>query len=385
MNLEQPKICHLTTVHDPFDDRIFYRECLTLAADGYRVVIVAPANKDEDAAGVRIKALPKTTRRWERMTTSAWRAYTLGLRERADIYHLHDPELLLVGCLLRIRGKRVIFDAHEDVPDDIMTKAWLPSFLRPPLASLLNLLVHFVGMTYSGVVAATPHIAKRFPRAKTAIVANYPSGEFEHITISPYPERPNDMLYIGSLSETRGVLQMVGALTHSAVLANARLTIAGRFGDQGDAAVERRVRSLPGWRRVEFLGWRSRADILRILPSSKVGLLLLHPQKTFVESLPTKLFEYMAAGMPVVASDFPLWRTIIAGAGCGILVDPLDCDAIASAIGFLLTNPQQAESMGLRGRQAVTSQYGWAEQADHLLRLYRSVMCNGNVMAVEHA
>ncbi len=381
----KPKICHLTTVHDPLDDRIFYRECATLAAAGYQVVIIAPADGALDIDGVRIRALPKAHGRLNRMIGTTWKAYRAALQEQADLYHVHDPELLPIGFLLRMKSKRVIYDAHEDAPDDMMAKAWIPRWLRPPIAWLAHAGMHLTGGLYSGIVAATPRIATRFPASKTALVANYPgSAELLCATV-PFAERPNDAVYVGSLNPARGIAHIVRAFMNPAIPESTRLVIAGRFEGVAGSAFEHDVRSSPGWSRVDYRGWQPRDEVLKILRSSKVGLVLLHPQKSFLESLPTKLFEYMAAGMPVVASDFPLWKAIIDGAGCGILVNPLDCDAIAKAIGFLLNNPQEAEAMGRRGRQAVVSHYSWAEQAHNLLKLYGTVLRGKGAMAVGRA
>jgi glycosyltransferase involved in cell wall biosynthesis len=110
---------------------------------------------------------------------------------------------------------------------------------------------------------------------------------------------------------------------------------------------------------------------------------ILHPEKSFITSQPTKLFEYMAAGIPVIASDFPLWRSIIQEAGCGILVDPLDTQAIAAAIEYLVSNPREAEAMGQRGRRAAEKQFNWANEEQTLLSFYSSLLPDRGVLDAE--
>ncbi|MCK7498411.1 MAG: glycosyltransferase [Comamonadaceae bacterium] len=129
-------------------------------------------------------------------------------------------------------------------------------------------------------------------------------------------------------------------------------------------------RTWPGHERVELRGWQDRAGVLAALGQARVGLVLLHPTPEYRESWPVKLFEYMAAGLPIVASDFPLWRSFVEGAGCGFLVDPLDPQAIASAAERLLTRPDEAAAMGARGWRAARERFSWESEAKPLLALY---------------
>ncbi len=379
------KVCHVTTVHDPLDDRIFYRECVTLAEAGYRVVIVAPAASSEVRAGVSLRAIPRPSRRMQRMTSTLWSACRAAVDENADLYHVHDPELLPFGFVLRLFGKQVIYDAHEDLPDDVMAKDWIPGWLRAPVAVLMGLLTRLSGEICSGIVAANPRIARRFPVFKTAIVQNFPRiSAATSVAAEDYADRPQTLVYVGSITRIRGIIQMIDALARPVVPRDARLVIAGSFGTYGDPELEQSVRSSTGWQRVDFLGWRSHTDVRALLQSARVGLLLFHPEKPHIEAQPTKLFEYMSAGIPIVASDFPLWREILEGAGCGLVVDPLDCDAIARAIASLLADPQRAEEMGRRGQQAVRSRYGWEPQGDRLLGLYARLESGDGRLAVSH-
>jgi glycosyltransferase involved in cell wall biosynthesis len=125
-----------------------------------------------------------------------------------------------------------------------------------------------------------------------------------------------------------------------------------------------------GWQKTDHLGFQDRSGVARVLQTSRAGLVILHPVQNYVDSLPVKLFEYMSAGLPVIASDFPLWREIVEGSGAGLLIDPLDPSAIAGAMQWILENPGEAEAMGQRGRQAVIERYNWAQEAQKLLAAY---------------
>jgi hypothetical protein len=134
-----------------------------------------------------------------------------------------------------------------------------------------------------------------------------------------------------------------------------------------------------GWEKIRFLGWQSRNCIVSLLAEVRMGLVLFHPAPNHIDAQPNKLFEYMSAALPVIASDFPLWRRIIEGAGCGLLVDPLDPQAIANAIEYLLTHPSEAEAMGQRGREAVQKWYNWEPEAEKLVRFYDDLSARSNM------
>jgi glycosyltransferase involved in cell wall biosynthesis len=133
------------------------------------------------------------------------------------------------------------------------------------------------------------------------------------------------------------------------------------------------VTGTTGWDRVVEHGQLSRSAVAELLQGVQAGLVLFHPEPNHVEAQPNKLFEYMSAGIPVIASDFPLWRDLIERECCGLAVDPLDEAAIASAIEYVLTHPDEAEAMGRRGRLAVERTYNWQPQAHKLLDLYARI------------
>lgn len=366
------KACHLTSVHPPFDTRIFYKECRTLAQAGYEVVLVVTHDKNDVIDGVRIKAVPKSKNRRERMTKTVWQVYKAAVAENAYIYHFHDPELIPVGIMLKLKGKKVIYDVHEDVPKQILTKYWIPSFLRRTVSAGASLFEKIGSKFFDGIVAATPTIANKFPLDKTAAVQNFPMlNELVTPDVTPYPDRPNNIVYVGGITAIRGIREMVQAVELLPETLKARLCLAGAF---SPAELYNDICAMPGWGRVEFLGWQTREKVGALLGHARIGLVLFHPAPNHFDAQPNKLFEYMSAGVPVIASDFPLWRKIIEGAGCGLVADPLDPYAIASAIECLLTHPDEAEAMGKRGQEAVRKLYNWGHEAKVLINFYESLL-----------
>lgn len=292
-------------------------------------------------------------------------------RARPTIVHFHDPELLPWALLLRLCGAKVVYDVHEDVPRQIQHNIRLPRIIRRGLSPLVSFVEWCGGKWLSGVSAATPEIAARFPAVKTKIVANYPlTEEFSRPGEMPMAERAQTFVYIGGLTRIRGLFSMVEAIEHLGDV-SARLRLAGDFVTEDE---RKAVMASPGWERVQYEGWVGRREITQILSTSRAGLVTLHPIRNYIDARPIKLFEYMAAGLPVIASDFPRWREIVEESRCGLLVDPNSPEMIALAMRWILDHPDEAQEMGVRGRHAVIERYNWETQAKNLTALYRSIL-----------
>jgi glycosyltransferase involved in cell wall biosynthesis len=351
------RIVHLTTLHAPLDVRIFGKEARTAAAAGHDVHIVAPGG-DGTADGVQLHDLGAPTQPGlSRLAARLRTARRAAGRLQADIYHLHEPELIPLAVALKSSRGRVVYDAHEDTPLEV--RAMHPD--RPAFARALSLgwrsAERVVGAVADGVVAATPSIARRFPARKTVVVRNFPTAEeAERFVGGPHAERPPNVVYLGGVTAIRGAYEMVAAIER--VGEPARLVLAGPVDERLELAGER----------VDLRGSLSREGVAEVLREARVGLLVLHPVDAHIESLPIKLFEYMAAGIPVVASDFPFWRELVGSAG--MLVDPHDVDAIAAAIDELLGDSARAEAMGREGREAVATRFSWEGEGERLLSLY---------------
>lgn len=364
------KIAHLTSVHQALDIRIFHKECKTLARAGHEVALIAPHHEQVSTDGVRLRPVPKPQGRRQRMTRTVWDVYRAARQEDADVYQFHDPELIPVGLLLKLQGKQVIYDVHEDRPRQMMSKYWLPPRLRRMVARLVSITESTTGRVWDGIVTATPAIGQLFPGKKTIVVQNFPIlDELTTADPIPYARRRPVIAYVGGLTTVRGVHEMVRAMGLVSDSLDAHLELAGTF---DPPSLEAELQMVPGRNRVTFLGWQSRGDVARLLGRTRVGLVLLHPTGNYLEAQPNKLFEYMATGIPVVASDFPHWRDMIDADRCGILVDPLDPQAIADAIRWLIEHPEEAEAMGQRGQQAVRDRFNWQHEGELLVDFYRS-------------
>jgi glycosyltransferase involved in cell wall biosynthesis len=363
-------LVHVTSVHNTDDIRIFYKECCSLATEGFRVTLVGPGKQGRTVAGVRIVEIPRLARgRLDRMSLHLLRIGIAVMFLPADIYQIHDPELLVLGLVLKLLRRQVIYDVHEDYPRKILTKNWIPRRFKNSLALATSAIEALAGRLFDAIVGATPTIAARFPRSKTITLCNFPMlEEFSAPPATAYGGRPLRVCYVGGLSKTRGLFDMVRAAGLVQGGAAQSLQLAGRFeGDEEEA----QSRAEPGWARVDYLGWLDRPRLAQVMADVRAGLVVLHPDRCFIEAYPIKLFEYMAAGLPVVASDFPVHREILNDGACGLLIAPADPPALARAIEWIFAHPNEAQAMGERGRDRVKLLYTWEAERKKLFELYR--------------
>ncbi|WP_217427139.1 glycosyltransferase family 4 protein [Pandoraea eparura] len=367
----------MTSAHPWDDTRIFHKQAKSLAAAGYEVHLVAAKTESKICDGVHVHGVAGARGgRLARMLGTTSRVFRAASDLRADVYHFHDPELLPWAWLFRMRGARVVYDVHEDLPRDIMTKVWIPLRLRKLTAFFFEVIENFIACRMSAVVAATPHIRDRFERAGAYAIAvcNFPRLE-ELVPSAPGVMPRRQVCYVGGLAPVRGLRELVEAIDK---VPDAELALCGDFSDASFAA---ELQALPGWRKVRFHGYVGRARISQVLAESVAGLVVLKPVPSYKDALPVKMFEYMASGIPVIASDFPLWRSIVDGSGCGVCVPPDSPEAIAQAVVSLLNRPDIAKAYGLNGRRAVEQHFNWANEAVRLISLYRDVAPDRRVSA----
>ncbi|OES44940.1 glycosyltransferase family 4 protein [Domibacillus iocasae] len=367
------KICHLTSVHAHTDTRIFLKECRSLKKAGYEVHFVVPSVQDTIIDGVQIHGLRKEKgSRLKRMTKTVNQVLKIGLEIDADVYHFHDPELIPVGLKLKKQGKKVIYDVHEDVPKQIMTKNWLPKNLRKVISKTFEQYENRAVKKFDKIITATPYIRDRFLKLGCAVqdVNNYPLLEELKIEDGKWAEKENVVCYVGGISVTRGINEMTMALTYTEDIS---LLLAGKFAFNTEKEA---VKSLDGWSKVKELGFLNREQVKDTYRKSKAGMVVLHPTLNYVDALPVKMFEYMAAGIPVIASNFPLWKSIIEETDSGVCVDPLKPKEIGHAINFLMENPKEAERMGKNGRIAVETKFNWESESQKLIDVYENLLQN---------
>jgi glycosyltransferase involved in cell wall biosynthesis len=313
---------------------------------------------------IEIRHIPAIRSRLLRVMLSPLLFYIYALRQKACLYHLHDPELLPAGFLLKISGRKVLYDAHENTPMQLQEKYYLPPFFRKLLSRLVRLFEDLAARFFDGVVAATSGVKDDYPRGvqnKIILLRNYPDiREFSDLTAA-LTERA--VCYVGALTRSRGLETMVDSLPHH----GARLELAGyaypsNLLEQVGEGVDKS--------RIHYHGVTDRKGVGEIFRNSSAGLVVLPDNRRHSLALPIKMFEYMAAGLPVIASNIPLWREIVEGHECGLCIEPDNPALLGETIEKLLNDEALRRRMGENGRKAVAQMYNWKNEEHVLFDLY---------------
>ena len=359
----------MTTVHRRDDTRIRAKEARSLAKEHDVVMLVADGLPDETADGVLIRSVvsKKPASRPERMTAAASAMFREALRENADVYHFHDPELLRIGLKLKRRGKTVIYDVHESIADTITDRNYLPVPLLRVLARAAGYADLRGASQMDAVVTVTPFLAERYSKrgCRTVTVCNYPT-----LDTFPPPEdggREISMCCSGArVDYSRGIVEMIECAQNTDI----PLHLFGLMHDAMDREVAERDRK----HLVRVHGFVDPSVVREQMYRSLIGMVVEYPTGNAVNAYCVKTFEYMASGMAVVSSDIPLWRELVEETGCGICVDPRDIGSVSEAVRYLADHPDEAAEMGRNGRHWTETKYNWAHEEKKLLALYRELI-----------
>jgi glycosyltransferase involved in cell wall biosynthesis len=316
------------------------------------------------------------------MTRVMWDAYCAARSERAALYHFHDPELMIVGLLLRAEGYNVIFDVHENVPDQLLYKAWIPARLRPFISASYDHFETLVARAFSVIVTANEDINVRFQAVNRNVVAihNY-SDLSEFLNLERDPERYTSgrVLHCGGITNRTAIEPVIDAIANVPSELNPQLIITGH---SDSLELARRLETKAGWKRAQSLELLPRPEMITLLGTAAVSLVLYDGFENHSNIRSNRLYESMAAGLAVIVPHFPEWKAMVENIGCGVAVDPLDAEAIASALSWLLSHPEETAAMGERGRQAVKEQFNWTSEKAKLAQLYQSLVEHKNASRV---
>jgi len=372
------KVMMISSVHPVGDPRILHKEAKSLSRVYDVELHAVGTQEDTHQTEVKVVGLPSCQRRFERIF-NCWRLFFRGLCSPAVVVHFHDPELMPVCWLLKVlRGKKVVYDVHEDYTKSILSRHWIPEKRRKRIAQIFQKLERWFARRFDAVITVTEDIDRNFHPTVTTIIKNYPlpvqhAENMDRNTVKESCAKSGEgnLVYVGALTRERGIMEIIRALDYIDPGLNAVLFLAGTFDEK---AYEEEVLASCKEKKVVYLGQLPHEEIAALLETAKIGLVCLQPVERYKTSLPLKMFEYMAAGIPVVASDFPLWKEIIEDAECGVTVDPTDPESIGKTVEDLLKKPDLAMKMGRRGREAYLQKYNWGTEEKKLLELYARLL-----------
>ena len=352
-------VCHISTVHPLFDDRIFYKECITLSKNFYDVYLIVTHTSDETIQNVNIISLPSPVNRRQRFFKNAFLAF----RKAISI----KPDVLCIGIVFRLLRKKVIYDVHEDVVRQMLYKKWIGSSeFRFILSGFVALFESFASLFYNKIVVVTEDIQKKFPPSKTVLVRNFPLvGMIRDSKPALLIKKRKVVIYAGNLSEVRGIKELIDAIEH----VDAELWL---LGDWESAEFESICRTSGGWQQTNYLGKKKLEEVYGYLKLADVGIALLYPIKNYLKSLPVKAFEYMALGLPMILSDFPYW--IETFSGCAEFANPFKSDEIVIKLNLLLADEQISGKLGTTSRKMIENGYSWEVESLKLINLYKEIL-----------
>jgi glycosyltransferase involved in cell wall biosynthesis len=357
-------ICHFTTRHRANDNRILELQAINAVRAGYNVQILGLCEHEAEAHHVKMQPI----------AVGNLRVFKQCMAQKCDLYEFHDPSLLWVGVLLRICGKTVIFDAHENYEEKVKSRIeQISSYLKPykfVLARLWWFYEKACVSLLSGKIVADETVYKKYG-GNTVLLPNVPGKEFYETP--PRRTRTDDvfrLIYVGTLSWDRGIVETIAALQKTNH-PNVEFHI---IGDTKDSKLIEYIEHAPKTIWHGRVPWR---ELKHHLVNADAGIVLLQPIDAYLycpgENI-VKLWEYMSLSLPVLISDFPKLRALCERLQFGVCVKPDDPIKIAEAIDWMIDHPDECKSFGECGRQAVEEEYNAEKQVQHLIELYKRLL-----------
>tara|TARA_B100001063_G_scaffold247386_1_gene294090 strand:- start:24714 stop:25832 length:1119 start_codon:yes stop_codon:yes gene_type:complete len=367
-------VCHISTVHSAFDDRIFYKECVSLSKAGYEVTLVINHDKDERVKGVNIKALKPTSSRLKRIFIKPFKAAFKVLKSKPKVIHLHDPELLPLGVLFAVLGKKVVYDMHELVYHQIADKSWIGFPLVRKLISKVYFFIEKISITLFSRVILAEDGYKHYVTSHYANQIN----KFEYVRnfsilsliekINPVNKVTNNkiVIYAGGLTVIRGIKEVIQAVNK---LDGVELWLLGSWENE---RYQKESMNEDKNNVVNYIGQVRMEDVYAYMKVADIGIANLYHLENYLTSLPVKAFEYMACRLPIIMSDFPFWKNVFSE--CALFVDPKNPTEISEKIKYLISRPELAQIMADKSYKLVYEKYSWEQESNKLVELYQKML-----------
>jgi glycosyltransferase involved in cell wall biosynthesis len=361
------RVCHITTVHKAYDGRIFHKECKSLVKGGHDVFLVAPDAEDHTVNGVKMIGIRRISNPYKRILFAPIIAFSKALRTRAQVFHLHDPELLPAGFFLSLIGKKVIFDSHEHVGEQILSKSWIPTKILRKLASLSYLFCEkLFTLFYAGIINADGTNNNFNHKKKVITINNYPILAYINDHIYQVVPKNSDivLIYAGGLTRIRGIKEIV--LSMKGI--DARLWLLGPWESE---SYRKECEMIPSWSKCDYIGevpFGRQYDYFR---AADIGMATLYPEKNYLTSEPVKAYEYMACGLAIVMSNFAYWKKLYGD--FAYFVDPFSPVDIALKVNKIIEEKDKFAKLREAGIEKVKNDFSWEQESKKLLAFYENI------------
>lgn len=361
-------ICIITSVHSALDDRIFEKQAKSLAKAGYNVILIAPYTHRDIKNDIVIEPIKKYNNRILRIVFGPIIILRKAINFNSDIYHFHDPELIIIGLILKLIGKKIIYDVHEDYPGQILYKKWLKSlFLRQIISFTVKLIQPVIAMQFDAIITARTDISKQFKKSyliRNLSIINYSDSIKPDNSIK---KSIPSIIYAGGLSEVRGIKELIEAI--SILNGKAELWLLGWWENDNYFKI---CKESKGWKYTKYFGNVPYKKYFAIMKRADIGAVNFFPIKNHSQTMPNKIFDYMSCFIPLIISDFPYWRNIFYN--CAVFINPYDPIDIAQNLNYLLNHTKYASILGDNARQLVINKFSWEEESLKLLNIYKKVL-----------
>lgn len=361
------KIAHITSVHPQNDNRIFYKECITLANNGQHVTLIVAGGNSAKINDVDIISYPRSNggRLKRIIKTSLIDMIKVCKKVDADIYHFHDPELIFTGLCLKMIGRRVIYDIHENNPASILSKPYIKSkLIRKVLSKSFDIFEKMSVKFFDAIVTARPDISERFNHKQLITLRNFPIlPNFSDTKELGIEKTKPSVIFVGGMHSQRGTHELIDAFE---TLNEYELWLLGPFMDK---KLKKRVES--GCKNVKYFGVVEAYEVFSYIKLADIGIITFLEEPNHIRTLATKPFEYMACGKSMIMSNFEYWQDTFKESS--LYVDPSNPEDIANKIKFLLEDKELQKSMGTLNKQLSQDEYNWEKESQKLLDIYRNL------------
>jgi glycosyltransferase involved in cell wall biosynthesis len=369
------KVCHVISGYIRDNGRVFQRQCKSLQKFGFEVSLLTNDGEiDEIKDGIRIYSCKRFWKnRFKVLFFAKYQFLESAINIDADIYQLHSPELISLGLSLQKIGKKVVYDAHEDLPRHILEKEWLPLFSRKFISFFVEKFMRRYLSKYNHIISPHLHVINDLKSINSSctLITNFPIVNTKRsFSLNKYLAREKTLCYTGTVYEYSNQEFILKALND---ISDLKYRTVGYISDQQLDQLS----NIKSYSRCNFGALIPFNQMNNFYDNTIIGIVVYDYKLNLGNKLGSygtnKIFEYMEAGIPFICTDYELWKLIIDKYNCGIYVEPQNTNQIRDALNFLLTNPEKAYEMGQNGRKAVMQEYNWEKEEISYIEIFKEI------------